>query len=623
MTNYSFDPLRPSKHLTNPFSIRLLPHRDEAVSNLVVMQQQNDRLRDKYFRDLNDGTLTEHREKYPPWPLTDAAAAVKTKKTVTITADGNKVGNGWQVDHNIPINAPYAAEDSDIIYVDADIKRPKKNGKSGSRKSKQKEEVEQNNRKKISMGAVAGVSTSTKENHPYFYAYDKTGEAVEEEKYVNDVSRAPVAGVSTAGKEPNLQLFYNWDQETESWVRPGDASRTKNSSVKQPLDPNFVAGRKSVSGEVHPYNFGYDKYTYEEETKANTKHVDFNFIAGKKSVSGEVHPYNFSYVAQGDDEEKTKYVADPSFIAGKKSVSGEVHPYNFSYVAQGDCDTKTKTYVADPSFIAGKKSVSGEVHPYNFSYVASDVDSEEKTKAHVADPSFIAGKPTVQKEAIPTYFVYEPCDVSEAQETVGVKSSVVDPAFIAGKKTVTADRHPSNFAWDPYVATATDSEDAAASDAVNMLEENIPSKDAPPAGKSTRAAGAGAYPYYYAWNEQPTASMPPPPAVVSKVSKNQAIPASIPTVEHAQESGPAAESEECIGDDDNNYEMSFPPTTSEEPSLPTPATKAKAEAAKKKTRKASAAVNTSMNSSASSQVHYHTSLFCAETSHCHKHIFSS
>ena len=257
------------------------------------MQQQNDRLRDKYFRELNDGTLTEHREKYPPWPVTDP---VKTKKTVTITAsEGNKGGNGWQVDHNVPMNAPYAAEDSEIIYVDADIKRPKKNAKGGSRMAKRRDEAEEKIRKKIAAGAVAGVSTSTKVDHPYFYAYDKAENEVEEEKYVGDVSKAPVAGVSTAGKEPNLQLFYNWDQETETWVRPGGGSRATGGGAKQPppFDPNFIAGRKSVSGEVHPYNFSYSQYEHEEETKGNSKQVDPNFTAGDwQSISTISNPTN-------------------------------------------------------------------------------------------------------------------------------------------------------------------------------------------------------------------------------------------------------------------------------------------------------------------------------------------
>ena len=404
------------------------------------MQQQNDRLRDKYFRELNDGTLTEHREKYPPWPLTDA---VKTKKTVTITAsEGNKGGNGWQVDHNVLANPTYAAEDSEIIYVDADIKRPKKNVKGGSRMAKRRDEAEKKTKEKISVGAVAGVSTSTKENHPYFYAYDKVDEAVEEEKYVGDVRTAPVAGVSTAGKEPNLQLFYNWDQETETWVRPGGASkRATGGGAKQPLDPNFVAGRKSVSGEVHPYNFGYDQYAYDDETKANSKHVDLNFVAGKKSVSNEVHPYNFSYIAQEDGEEKRKFVADPSFVAGKKSVSNEVHPYNFSYIDQEDGEEKRK-FVADPSFVAGKKSVSGEVHPYNFSYIAQE-NGEEKTKQFVSDPSFVAGKKSVSGEVHPYNFSY----IAQEDGEEKTKQFIADPSFIAGKKSVSNEVHPYNFSY--------------------------------------------------------------------------------------------------------------------------------------------------------------------------------
>ena len=43
--------------------------RDEAVANLSVMQQQNERLRNKYFRDLNAGKLSEYKEKFPPHPI--------------------------------------------------------------------------------------------------------------------------------------------------------------------------------------------------------------------------------------------------------------------------------------------------------------------------------------------------------------------------------------------------------------------------------------------------------------------------------------------------------------------------------------------------------------------------
>ena len=263
--------------------------------------------------------------------------------------------------------------------------------------------------------------------------------------------------------------------------------------------------------------------------------------------------------------------------------------------------------------------MSGEVHPYNFSYIAQE-NGEEKTKQFVADPSFVAGKPTVQRDAIPTYFVYEPCAASEEEENGAVNSTDVDPAFIAGKKTVTADRHPSNFAWDPYVATATDSEDAAAA-AVNTHEESLANKAAPspPAGISTRAGGAsaGVYPYYYAWTEQQAPPMPPPPAVVLK---HQGVPADAPShphpshEDHAHGPGPAVESEECFGNDyDDGNDEALPPDScmpvlrpsSVDPTLPTSETRAKGEAAKKKTRKAGAAVNTSMTSSASSQVHLH------------------
>ena len=183
--------------------------------------------------------------------------------------------------------------------------------------------------------------------------------------------------------------------------------------------------------------------------------------------------------------------------------------------------------------------------------------------------------------------------------------------FFQGKKTVTADRHPSNFAWDPYVVTTTDGEDATAEDSVGATS---PGKGAasPPAGKSSRPKGAGVYPYYYAWNEPPTSTVPPsaPAAVV----KHQGLPTTAPsstshasTEAHTQGPGPASESEECIGDDDEanvaQPSSSMPVLRSSvDPTLPTPETRAKSEAAKKKTRKASAAVNTSMASTASSQV---------------------